>query len=150
MSGDVVSFSKESLEKASGFLKPYIDDAAGLGLVFRELNGVAVRLGEDAGVDLNAVGEIGFDDPDSMPDEEFYDNTMMACWVLCEVPEVIIEALAEGGKAPEMAFRSWMMNHLTSVKAECVAMKAFLARWVEYRIELERVFGSEVSEAAEK
>lgn len=115
---------------------PYIHAAKKLGMDFRSINGLMIRTGERLGIDLDAIGGQTFDakDNDDLPDDEFYDDVMRACWLLCEDAEVLID-LEGDQSAVTKAFRRWQFAHLKGQAADFAAMQAFLARWFEWRLE---------------
>lgn len=124
-------------------IDPLVKAAAELGICLRPITGLMLRLGDQFGVDINAVGEVKAEadgDP-AEPSDEYYDQLMLAVWILSEDEDVLADLVADGGpKATARAHARWKMKYLTSVATEAVVMKAFIARWYEMRIEMARVY----------
>lgn len=129
--------SVEAIEATRERVTPYITAAAEAGMHFRTITGLMVRLGESLGIDIDAIGSqtFGAKDDDGIPDDKFYDEMMKACWLLCADESALIDAEEEGGKAVQRAFRAWQLKTFTTTEVEFLAMKAFLARWFEWRLE---------------
>ena len=121
---------------------PHLEEAQKMGLNFRQITGGVLRDGDRIGVDIDFVGEQGFDGG-GMDDDKFFDQLMLACWLLCDDPDHISHAIVNGEEATEKALRRWQAEHVISIRAEVVAMKAFLARWIEHRLEMAVVFAEE-------
>jgi hypothetical protein len=124
---------------------PHLEEAQKMGLNFRQITGGVLRDGDRIGVDIDFVGEQGFDGG-GLEDDKFFDQLMLACWLLCEEPDQISQAIAGGEKATSLALRRWQTEHMFSIRAEVTAMKAFLARWIEHRLEMAVVFAEEGEE----
>ena len=130
---------------ASVKILPYLTEAAEHGIALRPITGLMLRLGDQFGVDINAVGEVTYQTADKAEDEEleiYYDQLMLAVWVLAEKDAILTDCAAEGGKSPERAYMRWKLSHLNSLAAEAAAMRAFIGRWIEHRLEMARVYGS--------
>jgi hypothetical protein len=137
---------QESLEK----LSPYLEAAEAHGMRLRPITGLMLRLGDQFGVDIDAVGEVGQDAAtEGDPPDEYYDQLAMAVWVLAENEETLVDAAAGGHTVAERAFLRWKLAHFTSHEAEASAMRAFVARWFEHRLEMARLYGIGESSAAD-
>lgn len=131
--------SDEALAACAEKIKPYLEAAAAFGIAPRPITGLMLRLGESLGVDIGAVGQVS--DAEGDPNA-YYDDIMKAVWVLSENDDVL-SACALGEKSVESALLAWKLKHLVSQKAETAAMRAFVGRWIEHRLEMAHVFGVE-------
>jgi len=127
----------EALEK----LHPYYEQALKHGIVLRPITGLMLRLGDMFGVDIDAVGEETTENPESKGDNEFYDALTRAVWVLAEKEEILVEVAAAGLLPANAALLRWKLKHFTCLEAEAGAMRAFVARWFEHRVEMTKLYG---------
>lgn len=118
-------------------LSPVLVEAEGLGLCLRPITGLVDRRARKLGVDLDALGNA---EENGMDDLVYYDQMMVAIWLIGAEEEEIAAALEAGTGAK--AAEAWYAKRLTSLAHERAAMRAFMARWLEYRVELDRLFGN--------
>lgn len=129
--------SDEALAACAEKIKPYLDAALAYDIAPRPITGLMLRLGEQLGVDIGAVGGVTEADGDA---DAYYDDVMKAVWVLSEKDETIT-ACVLGELSTESVLLKWKLQYLTSQKAEKAAMRAFVGRWIEHRLEMAQVFG---------
>lgn len=131
-----------------GELQQYLASAEAHGIVLRPITGLMLRLGDQFGIDIDAVGSVRSDD-DGAPADEYYDQLSRAVWLLAEDAETLVRVAAEGRAAADAAFLRWRLQHFTSLEAEAAAMRAFVARWFEHRLEMARLYEVGESDAAD-
>ena len=128
----------------------YLAAARELGLDLRPITGYMLRCGDQFGIDLNAVGEVADEKEEERQSvEDYYDELMRAVWLLCEDQQTLIDLTGAESAAIDRAFARWAMAHLTTLPIEAAAMKAFVARWYEHRLEMARVYGAGEAQAAD-
>lgn len=127
----------DAIEATRARVEPYVAAAAEAGMNFRVINGLMVRIGENLDIDIDAIGSQTYraKDDDGVSDDAFYDDFMRACWLLCEDEEALLDAEEGGPKSVKRAFRRWQLKTLKTPAIEHLAMKAFIARWFEWRLE---------------
>lgn len=107
----------------------------GLSLTVRPITGQVMRLAGQIGLDLDALGRA---DDESQSDEAYFDHFTLAFWLLAapidRVSHVILGSL--GHQTPQEEAAEFALRHLTSLPLERAALRAFIARWLEYRIEM--------------
>ena len=126
-------------------IAPYLEAAEKHGLHLRPITGLMLRLGDQFGIDLIAVGELqdgAGEDADAERIQTYYDELMDAVWLLCETEDTLVAIAAEGGSAAKSACLRWKLSHLTSQAAEAAAMRAFIGRWWQHRYEMARLYGA--------
>lgn len=124
-------------------LSPVLAAAANVGISLRPITGNDIRRAATLGIDLDELGT----DPgegDDIPDDAYYDQVTTACWLLAADPAEIRVAMANA--TTEIEVEAWRDECLVSIEKEKTAIEAFMARWLEYRVEMERVFGEEEDE----
>lgn len=116
-------------------ISPYLDQAREHGLEFREMVGLTVKRATRLGIDVDALGQV---EDGSLDDEIYYEQTMTVAWLLAAPEEAIASAIRAGNVPGEV--EKWQSESLPSLALEAIAMRCFMARWLEYRVEMDRVF----------
>lgn len=127
-------------DAVENILSPAILAAAEKGISLRPITGKDIRRAEKLGIDLDELGT----DPgeaDTIPEGDYYDQVMTACWLLAADVAEIRVSLANGTHEAEI--EAWKDENLLSIHHEKASIEAFMARWLEYRVEMETVFGEE-------
>jgi len=127
-------------------LSPVLAAAEDMGLALRPITGNDIRRAEKLGIDLDELG-VDPGEGDAIPDGLYYDQVTTACWLLAADPSEIRVALANG--TADVEVDAWRDECLSSIQKEKTAIEAFMARWLEYRVEMERVFGEEEEDDGE-
>ena len=112
----------------------YVADSAAAGITLRPITGQVIRLAAGAGIDLERLGG----DIDEIPDEEYYDQIVRVGWLLsAPLPDVV--AVCQAGSATALAREAslWALETAGTVEQEGALMRAFIARWLEYRVEMQ-------------
>lgn len=137
--------SDEALAACAEKIKPYLEAAAAFGIAPRPITGLALRIGHDLGLDIGAVG--GVTEAEGNPDG-YYEDVMKAVWILSDDEETIANCVL-GEISTARTLLRWKQKHLTCQKAESAAMKAFVGRWIEHRLEMANVYGIEAETEGE-
>lgn len=116
-------------------ISPYLDQARGHGLEFREIVGLTVKRATRLGIDVDAIGQVT---EETFEDEIYYEQAMTVAWLLA-APEAAISAAIRAGEVSG-AVEEWQSKSLTTLALEVIALRCVIARWLEYRVELDRVF----------
>jgi hypothetical protein len=127
----------ESAQSASEVIAPVLSEAQALGLDFRPITGLVAKRAKRLGIDLDEIGRAS---GSTLSDEDYDDHIKRAAWLLCAPEEEIAEAIEEGS-APQTC-ESWQARALTTLRHERALYRTLMARWLEYQVELETVFGS--------
>lgn len=122
---------------AAEAIAPVLEEAKALGLDFRPILGLVAKRAKRLGIDLDEIGRAS---KSKLSDEDYDDQIKRAAWLLCDDESVVVDAI-EAGTAEKVA-EAWEARCLTSLAHEKVVYKALMARWLEYQVELETVFGS--------
>lgn len=122
---------------AAEAIAPVLAEAKALGLDFRPITGLVAKRAKRLGIDLDEIGRAS---SSTLSDEDYDDQIKCAAWLLCASEEEIAPAI-EGG-AWERHVESWEAASLKTLAHERVVYRALMARWLEYQVELEAVFGS--------
>jgi|GEM_PF-2883791 len=133
---------------AQVILAPHLEKALEYGINPRAITGSMLQLAAKLEIDIEAVGMVTEELTDQ-PADEFCDDLFEVVWFLCENPETLV-SLKGDAKAINDASEIWRLKHLTSIAAEAAAMRAFVARWTEHRLQMAIVFGNSDSEETEK
>lgn len=128
----------ESTKTAAEAIAPVLEEAVALGLSFRTITGLTVKRAKRLGVDMD---EIGLASESTLSDEIYQEHVMLASWLLCAEEAEISDAI-ERADAPAVCER-WQAENVTTLAHEKVIYRAFMARWLEYRVEMVRLFGDE-------
>lgn len=129
-------------DTTSAAISPYLDEAITLGLNFRPITGLTVKRATRLGIDLDELGKAA---DSSLPDDVYHDHVMLVSWLLCAPEDEI--AAATYNENEQTVAEAWQAAHVTTISREAAAMRAFMCRWLEYRVELDRVFGSDETPA---
>jgi hypothetical protein len=124
-------------QSATEAIEPVLAEARALGLDFRPITGLVAKRAKRLGIDLDEIGRAS---DSALSDEDYDDQIKRAAWLLC-APEEEIAAAIEEGSAPQTC-ESWQARALTTLRHEKALYRALMARWLEYQVELETVFGS--------
>lgn len=118
-------------EKIAG----YLEEAAANGIRLRAITGQVMRLAGQAGIDLEALGG----DIDGIDDEAYYEQVVRAAWLLMADESRVVEECLKGAEDNEIAHEAslWALRELDSIEKEGAVLRAFIARWLEYRIEMQ-------------
>lgn len=140
MNPPTLATTDEGLADALAKLEPYLERAREFGIDLRPITGLMLRLGDQFGIDLDAVGAVRQEGADQVP-ESYYDEMTRAIWLLAEREEVLAE-VAGDEKAFAAALLRWKLKFFKTMEAEAAAMKGFIARWYEHRLEMARLYGA--------
>ncbi len=124
-------------QSASEVIAPVLAEAQALGLDFRPITGLVAKRAKRLGIDLDEIGRAS---GSALSDEDYDDQIKRAAWLLC-APEEEIAAAIDHDRAPQTC-ESWQARALTTLRHERALYRALMARWLEYQVELETVFGS--------
>jgi hypothetical protein len=124
-------------------IAPVLAEAATLGLDFRPINGLVAKRAKRLGIDLDEIGRAS---QSTLSDEDYDDQIKRAAWLIC-APEEEIAAAIDAGIGPK-ACEAWQARHLPTLRHEKAVYTALMARWLEYQVELETVFGPGSAPAA--
>jgi len=122
---------------AAEAIAPVLSEAKALGLEFRPITGLVAKRAKRLGIDLDEIGRASHS---TLSDEDYDDQIKRAAWLIC-ADEAEIAAAIEEGSAPQTC-EAWQARALTSLRHERTVYRALMARWLEYQVELETVFGS--------
>lgn len=140
----------EGLTAALDKLTPYLDAAKAHGIELRPITGLMLRLGDQFGIDLDAVGAVRQEDAESYAVPlEYYDELSKAVWLLAEDESVLADVAGGDREDVDSAARVWQLQHFKTMDAEAAAMRAFIARWYEHRLEMARLYGTGDASAAD-
>lgn len=121
---------------AAEAIAPVLEEAAALGLHFRPITGLVAKRAKRLGIDLDEIGRAS---DSKLSDEDWDDQIKSAAWLICASEEEIAPAI-EGG-AWERHVESWQAQALPTLRHERAVYRAVMARWLEYQVELETIFG---------
>lgn len=122
---------------ASEAIAPVLETARELGLDFRPITGLVAKRAKRLGIDLDEIGRAS---KSQLSDEDYDDQIKRAAWLIAAPEEEILAAI-EAGKAAAVC-ETWQARALPTVRHEKVLYQCLMARWLEYQVELEEVFGS--------
>lgn len=125
--------SESDIASAREKIAAYLADAQSHGIALRPITGQIIRLAARAELDLEQLGA----DIDEIDDEVYFESVTLAAWMLCEDPAAVIAAVAEGPDVARNEAQLWAMGHLDTIEREGAAMRCFIARWLEYRVEMQ-------------
>lgn len=122
-------------------IAPVLASAAALGLDFRPINGLVAKRAKRLGIDLDEIGRASHS---TLSDEDYDDQIKRAAWLIC-APEEEIAAAIDAGIGPK-ACEAWQARALPTLDHEKAVYTTLMARWLEYQVELDRVFGAAPAE----
>lgn len=116
------------------------------GVSLRPITGQVIRLASRIGLDLEALGR----DIDAIEDQAYFDQVILAAWLLTEDLACVVETCHDA-KAADLARQEadlWALGNLDSIEREGAVLRAFVARWLEYRVEMQ-ILKQRTDESAE-
>lgn len=126
----------EPTTTAAEAIAPALAEAAALGLDFRPISGLPAKRASRLGIDLDQIGRAS---DSALPDDDYHEQAMLAAWLLCAPEEEISTAIA--AKTVTATAEAWEARSVPSLVHLKVAYRALMSRWIEYRVELDRIFG---------
>jgi len=116
-------------------IRAYLAESETSGITLRPITGQILRLASQIGLDLEALGRA---DDDDQSDEDYFEKVMMAVWILsADIETVVYVCGSKDPLTPRDEAAGHALKHLPTLAQERAALRAFIARWLEYRIELQ-------------
>jgi hypothetical protein len=116
-------------------IRAYLAESEASGINLRPITGQILRLSSMVGLDLEALGRA---DDDDQSDEDYFEEVMLAVWILSAGIETVVYVCGSGDRSNARDEASgYALKHLPTLAQERAALRAFIARWLEYRIELQ-------------
>lgn len=136
--------TEEQLSEARARIASYLEDAGTQGINLRPITGQTLRLASQAGLDIERLGS----DIDEMDDGDYYDQVVQAAWMLSAEPKQVVsicQACSYHADLEALASEAaeWALTALGTIEREHALVRAFIARWLEYRIEMHALRGLE-------
>jgi len=124
----------EQIEAARAKIEGYLKKSVESGINLRPITGQTIRLARQVGIDLERLGQ----DIDEIDDDVYFDQVMQAGWLLSAPTQEVAETCMSGavGSVPRIV-ATWSLKNLPTVAQENALMRAFIARWLEYRVEMQ-------------
>lgn len=126
--------SEADIAAARAKIESYLKESLEHGIALRPINGQAMRLASRVGLDLDALGRA---DDEAQSDEDYFDQCTVAFWLLGAPLDEVLASIDVEPEGVRLAACGWSMRHLPSLAHERAALRAFVARWLEYRVEMQ-------------
>lgn len=135
------------MDKRKQILEQALEEASDHGINIGPISGRMVRKAKQLfDIDLDELAllddEVDVDELEGAALKEYYasldkyyDQIMRAVFTLCE------PVTGMSREEAVLAFEAWADATLIDVKVEFIAMKAFMAVWLEYRIAMAEIMG---------
>jgi hypothetical protein len=123
----------EQIEAAREKIAGYLAEAEAQGIALRPITGQVMRLAKKIDLDLERLGA----DIDAIPDDDYFDQVIQAAWLLTEDPAAVVAACHEGEEIACLEAELWAMGNLATIEREGAVLRCFVARWLEYRVEMQ-------------
>lgn len=123
--------TESEIAEAREKIRGYLDAAKSEGIDLRPITGQTLRLASQAKLDLERLGS----DIDEIDDDAYFDQIVQAGCLLAAPVEDVVPICMAGDLVTASVI--WSLENLSSIAKEQALVRAFIARWLEYRVEMQ-------------